>query len=343
MTIVKAAIYNPDAKDSSFLTVGEVDNLKLTEKNGAIAKVRGVGVCGSDLLKLNRNLVKPGTILGHELVAEIEEISKEMSEKYQLQKGDRIISSHHVPCLQCEYCINGKESLCQQFKSTNFYPGAFCDYLALSENHLKYTVQKIPNSLSDEEASFTEPIACCIKAIKKSGILNYKGKARVLIIGLGSIGQILGQLIKLNLNEVTLIGCDLLQSKLDLAISNDFDIAMPKIDSEEADYIFLAGGANATIDLASQNIKNGGTIVVFSSIPDSNIGFRNNDIYYKELSIVSSYSPNLEDLKESLDLLINKKISVKNLISHRANLEGLGKTIKQCQDENGIKVFLDLL
>ena len=116
---MKAAIYNPDAKETSSLEIVEMD-APVLNNDGAIIKVKGCGVCGSDLLKLDRSLVKAGTVLGHEVVGEIFEISEENSKKYNLKKGDRIISSHHVPCNACTYCLNGRESLCRQFKSTNF-------------------------------------------------------------------------------------------------------------------------------------------------------------------------------------------------------------------------------
>lgn len=365
---MKAAIYNPDAKDTAYLSIAEIDKPKLTTSN-AIIKVTGVGVCGSDLLKLNRSLVKAGTILGHEMVGIIDEISEEMSSKYNLKQGDRILSSHHVPCLECKYCLNQQESLCTQFKSSNFNPGAFCDYLELSELHLKHTVQKIPDHLSDTEASFTEPLACCIKAIERSGIKDYviatrhreaKGKqspCKVLVIGLGSIGLMTGQLVKYYSPETALTGLDLLEDRLKLAMQLGFDSSLQGVQSttsngiltspsapqdDKYDVIFLCAGANSSIDLAIEAAANGATIVVFSSVADDNKAFTNNQIYYKELTILGSYSPNLTNLKESLELISTGKIQVKDLITHKTNLGNLGKTINQLQSEKGIKAFINL-
>ena len=77
-------------------------------------------------------------------------------------------------------------------------------------------------------------------------------------------------------------------------------------------------------------------------MPDKEVAFTNNDIYYRELSILSSYSPNLEDLKESLELIKDNKVKVDNLISHITDLDDLGSTIKKSREENGTKVFLNL-
>jgi len=344
---VKALEYKQSKKDSAFLQIANRE-IETHSENECLIKVRGCGVCGSDLLKLERSLVKEGTVLGHEMVGEIYKISDQLSEKYNLKIGDRIISSHHVPCGICDYCLNKQESLCKQFKSTNFNPGAFCEYTILSEDHLKYTVRKISEHVSDLEASFTEPIACCIKAIKKSKLLEYRGKKQVTIFGLGSIGQIIGRLInhyrqKLNL-DINIDGIDLIEAKREQALEHGFDQCLDKIEDsgESSNFIFLAAGAAPCVDSAINNISNGGTIVVFSSLAEEFKGFNNNAIYYKELNIMGSYSPNLEDLYEAHELIEKQEITCGDLISHKSNLSNLGETILKARSENGIKVYLDL-
>jgi L-iditol 2-dehydrogenase len=333
---MKACVYNPNKE--GFLELKDLDPPKASNSS-ALIKVKGVGVCGSDLLKLDRALVQKGTVLGHELVGEITEISRELTKKYGFKKGDRIVSSHHVPCLKCKFCHNQQESLCNKFKTTNFNPGAFCEYLELSEDHLKYTVQKVPDDITDIEASFTEPLACCIKAIERSAIKNYNSKeAKVLVLGLGSIGLLIGQLVKHYKPELELTGCDLMLDRLELAKNLSFDLQKNSLE-DKYDFIFLCAGAG--IDTAIKHADNGARIIVFSSIKNDELGFKNNDIYYKELTVMGSYSPNLENLKEALDLISNKKILVSDLISHKSNLENLGKTISQAKADRGIKVFLE--
>ena len=345
---MKALIYSPEAFATAFLDLVDYEIPHEIRKQSCLIKVLGCGVCGSDLLKLERALVKPNTVLGHEMVGEISEINETLSKKYNLKKGDRIVSSHHVPCVECNYCLNGKESLCSQFKTTNFKPGAFCEYLELSEDHLKHTVIKLNPETSNISASFTEPVACCIKAIKKSHLLSHKGSSNVLVLGLGSIGLIIGRLINYYREklEINLYGCDPIETKRKLAAESGFNKVFNDIASisekERPDYIFLSAGANICIDLAISYIRDGGTIIVFSSVPDNAKAFTNNDIYYKELSIISSYSPNLSDLKESYQLISEDKIPVSDLISHTAQISNLGEIIMKARKENGIKVYLDL-
>ena len=56
----------------------------------------------------------------------------------------------------------------------------------------------------------------------------------------------------------------------------------------------------------------GGKILVFSSTP-KNLGYANNEIYYKELTVMGSYSPSPKDLEDSFELLSSRNVDVKGL------------------------------
>ena len=72
---------------------------KLNGEKGAIIKLLGCGLCGSDIVKLKNGLSKEGTVLGHEVVGKIVELDSETN----FQLGDRVILGHHVPCFNCVY------------------------------------------------------------------------------------------------------------------------------------------------------------------------------------------------------------------------------------------------
>ena len=135
-----------------------------------------------------------------------------------------------------------------------------------------------------------------------------------------------------------------MEERLKLAQGLGFDViaSEAKQSPNDFDFIFLCAGANSSIDTAIAHAANGATIVVFSSVADEFKGYSNNDIYYKELTILGSYSPNLSNLKESLDLISNGKIQVRELITHESNLDNLGKTIEQLKIDKGIKAFLNI-
>ena len=86
--------------DNDKILVKKVDDISLDECRGALVKVLGCGLCGSDIVKFREKISPDGTVLGHEIVAEILDINSDT----KFKKGDKIVTSHHIPCGECIYC-----------------------------------------------------------------------------------------------------------------------------------------------------------------------------------------------------------------------------------------------
>ena len=291
------------------------EDIKLENKKGAIVKVLGCGLCGSDIVKFREKIVHDGAVLGHEIVAEILEIDSCTNFKV----GDKIVTSHHIPCGECLYCRHGNVSMCHHFKETNIFPGGFSEKVFVSEEHLQNVAHPIPKDITEEEISFYEPLGCCIRAIRRCDL---KAGDNVLVVGLGSIGLLMGEGLKaLGYN---VYGCDLISERISLAnkrgikafSSRNLDEFSNIIKGDTNDYgvdaVFMTSGSDKAIDVALSAIRQGGKILVFSSTPNNN-SYPNNEIYYKELTVMGSYSPAPSDLKLSYDLITTKKINVKDL------------------------------
>lgn len=297
--------------------IKEEENITLGVNKGAIVKVLGCGLCGSDIVKYRQNLVPNGTVLGHEIVGEIIEINSDTDFQYK----DKIVSSHHIPCFNCKYCKAGNYSMCSHFKETNLVPGGFSERVYISEEHLKNVAYKVPENIPNEIISFYEPLGCCIRAIKRTQL---EKNSNVLVIGLGSIGLLMGQAL-VNYG-MSVFGCDLIEERIELAESlgiigfNSSDINKAKefifsnTDNFGVDAVFMTSGADKAIDVAFALVRNGGKINVFSSTPQ-NEGYKNNAIYYRELTVLGSYSPSPEDLKDSFNMITSGKIIVSNLVT----------------------------
>lgn len=299
------------------IVIKNVDDIKLDGRKGAIVKVLGCGLCGSDIVKFREKIVHNGAVLGHEIVAIIKEIDSETNFK----KGDRIVTSHHIPCGECVYCKHGNVSMCEHFKSTNIRPGGFSELVYVSEEHLKNVAYQVPENMTDEEISFYEPLGCCVRAIKRCNLIEGD---KVLVVGLGSIGLLMGEGIKALGYKV--YGCDLIEDRI--AFANNMGIEsynslnideFDKIIQEKSggkyegiDAVFMTSGADKALDVALKVVRKGGKILVFSSTP-KNTGYPNNEIYYKELTVLGSYSPSPKDLRDSFELLTSHKVNVKGL------------------------------
>lgn len=282
------------------IIVSEIDDIKLDGRKGAIVMTLGCGLCGSDIVKFRHKIVHDGAVLGHEIVAEILEINSDT----KFKKGDRIVTSHHIPCGECNFCKHGNVSMCEHFKKTNIFPGGFSEKVFVSEEHLQNVAYLVPENMSNEEISFYEPLGCCIRAIKRCALQK---DDTALIVGLGSIGLLMGEGLKAMGYKV--YGCDLIPERIELAKKMGIE---PFDFSFEVDGVFMTSGADKAIDTALKAVRAGGKILVFSSTPLSN-GYPNNEIYYKELTVLGSYSPSPADLKDSFDLLASGKVNVKGL------------------------------
>lgn len=318
--------------DNEKIIVKNVEDIRLNSRKGAIVKVLGCGLCGSDIVKFVHKISKDGTVLGHEIVAEIVDIDSDTDFKI----GDEIVTSHHIPCGECVYCKHGNVSMCEHFKSTNIRPGGFSEYVYLSEEHLKNVAHLKPENLSDIEASFYEPLGCIVRAVKRANLL--KGD-KALVVGLGSIGILTAQALKAYGYDV--LGCDLLKERIDLLKSFGIEACDVRElgDDYKADGIFMTSGADKAIGTALKYVRNGGKILVFSSTPSDLSAYPNNEIYYRELTVMGSYSPAPVDLKDSLALLKEGKVNVKG-ISTVYNLDDIQKAFDDTMANKIMKAYI---
>lgn len=312
------------------ILVNEVPAITLEGRDGAIVKVFGCGLCGSDIVKFVHKISPDGTVLGHEIVAEIVEINS----KTDFKIGDTIVTSHHIPCGKCIYCRHGNVSMCEHFKSTNIIPGGFSEFVYLSEEHLENVAHIKPKNLTEVEASFYEPLGCIVRAVKRANLLDGD---EVLVVGLGSIGILTAQALKAYGMNVT--GCDLLPERIKFLNELGIDAVDVRELDGKFDGIFMTSGADKAIDTALRYVRNGGKILVFSSTPSELTAYANNEIYYRELTVMGSYSPSPEDLKDSLEMLCSGAVNVKG-ISTEYELTDVQKAFDDTMSNRIMKAYI---
>lgn len=314
---------------------------------GALVQVLGCGLCGSDLDKFVHHKANPGSVLGHEVVGIIEALDDQHPSGWHL--GDRIVSAHHVPCGQCYYCLNDSESMCRQFKQTNLNPGGFSQYISLTEEHLKHTAFKVPTEVSSAEASCVEPLACVLRAVRRGGSAV---NGSVAIIGLGFIGMMAAQVYQ---NDgYAVYGLELDPARIELAKSQGFlmdafnpaqekdrllEILSRHIPLGKVDTVFLSVVNERALDLALEIVRDGGNLVVFTSAAE---GTRVDPsrLYFREINLITSYSPALQDLKDAAHMIFNRKVHVKPLISHQLPLSEIRDAFDLYRSGRAIKVFI---
>lgn len=313
------------------IETADTGTLSLNGRHGAVVKVLGCGLCGSDIVKFVHKISPDGTVLGHEIVAKITEINSETDFKI----GDVLVTSHHIPCGKCKYCRHGNISMCEHFKSTNIFPGGFSEYVYLTEEHLLNVAHLKPANLTNIEASFYEPLGCCVRAVKRA---NLKSGDTALVIGLGSIGILMAQALKAS--GINAVGCDLLPERVEVLKSFGLEAYTELPQNFEADGIFMTSGADKAIDTALKYVRSGGKILVFSSTP-KNFGYANNEIYYRELTVMGSYSPSPVDLQDSLEMLKSGQVKVSGL-STVYELENIEQAFEDTMSNKIMKAYIEV-
>lgn len=314
------------------IIIKEAPSITLDGRNGAVVKVLGCGLCGSDIVKFVHKISKDGTVLGHEIVAQIVEINS----KTDFKIGDTIVTSHHIPCGKCVYCRHGNVSMCEHFKATNIRPGGFSELVYLSEEHLENVAHLKPENLTEVEASFYEPLGCIVRAVKRANLLDGD---KALVVGLGSIGILTAQALKAY--GANVVGCDLLPERISFLKRLGIDAVDVRELEGEFDGIFMTSGADKAIDTALKHVRNGGKILVFSSTPSDLTAYPNNEIYYRELTVMGSYSPSPADLKDSLELLKTGKVKVDG-ISTEYKLDDIQQAFDDTMSNKIMKAYVKI-
>src|SRR5437762_13032111 len=136
-------------------------------KGDLLLQVKACGVCFSDVHKIRFQQLDQPVVLGHEVAGKVVETGGDVT---RFKVGDRVVVAHHVPCHRCHYCRRGNISMCLLFKTTNLDPGGVAESVRVPATHVESVAFPIPDSLSDSEASFMEPLGCCVRAMKRGGI-----------------------------------------------------------------------------------------------------------------------------------------------------------------------------
>ena len=307
-----------------------------------LLKVRGCGLCGSDVVKIRSGRVTPPAVFGHEVVGDVVAVGGGAG---GFEVGDRLVVAHHVPCFACHYCRRGSPSMCRSFKTANLDPGGFAEFVRVPAPNVRHAAFKVPKTLSDEAASFTEPLACCLRAVKRAGVLS--GDV-AWVIGLGSVGCLFVQL--LHRAGARVLGSDPLATRV--ALGQKFgaeafqtlealgERARELTDGRGVDLVLVTAGGAPVLRPAAAGLRDGGTIHCFAGGEGEELPLSLDALYHRELTLTATYSSSPAELAEAFELLVQGQIQVDGLITHRLPLSRLAEGVALTVEREAVKVFV---
>jgi L-iditol 2-dehydrogenase len=310
-------------------------------------RVRASGICGSDLMEWYRKPKAP-IVLGHEVAGTVEEIGDGVE---SFAPGDRIVTTHHVPCNRCRYCLTDRHSVCPTLHATTFDPGGFAELVRLPAINVDRGTFLLPDGVSFDEGSFVEPLACVVRGQRLAGVAAGDS---VAVLGSGISGILQIQLARAT-GAARIVATDLHESKLQLAMKFGADVAL-KADVPDIiekmiganagrrfDRVLVCAAAKVALEQALGIVDLGGSVLFFAPLlPGETLDYPAHELWKKGVTLVHSYAGPPADMRTALDLIAAGRVSVAAMVTHRLPLEETQKGFELMQRAgDALKVIIE--
>jgi L-iditol 2-dehydrogenase len=304
----------------------------------ALIRVAACGICGTDIKKIQHGFVPPPQIFGHEIAGTIAALGKGVR---GWKEGDRVISFHHIPCGSCYYCERRLYSQCPGYKkvglTAGFNPngGGFSQFVRAMPWIVERGMVAIPDQAGFEEATFVEPVNTCLKAVQKAAVRHGE---TVVVMGQGPIGLLL--LVLSRLAGAKTLSSEVVPYRrtmsLKLGAAASIDPASQNLGEEVrartagrgADVVLIAMSDPALVAEALSIARPGGRVVLFAhNDPLMQVEFPAAAVGVEEKEIIGSYSASVDLQAESARLVFERRLPLRELISHTFSLEDIEKAL----------------
>lgn len=324
------------------VTTVESRSIPLLSANELLVRMDACGICGTDVAKVYDDYFPKPVQLGHELVATVVE-----SKNQKFRAGQRVAIAHHAPDYASHYTRRGSAPMDLQFKRSNIDPGGFAEFIRIPADLVQHTVLPIPDAMPDLRAVFMEPLACCLRALDRISLLEGD---TVVIVGVGAVGMLFVPLLRDR--TVNILVSDVRAERLDLAktwgarggcLANEGKLAElvgAETDHRGADVVILTVVTRATLEVAMESVRDGGTILLFGSKPAQSFPVNWWDVWRREINLISSYSSTPDLLPRALALLQRKDYPLETLVSHVLPLSDAARGFHLVHDGAASKVVI---
>ncbi len=288
---------------SSFTAPLEIQERDVPEPGAGevLVRLETSGLCHTDIHAAHGDWpVKPGLpfVPGHEGVGIVEKVGAGVKSR---SVGDRVaIPWLGYACGECRYCIDGRETLCEQQHNSGYsVDGAFAEYAVANA---KYVVP-VPDGVTPLDAA---PLTCAgvttYKALKVAGI---KPTERVAVFGVGGLGHLGVQYARIM--GGTVIAVDIEAPKLELARELGAEHLVNAAEVDPVAAIQQLGGADVALVLAASpkvfeqafsSLSRGGRLICVALPADEQMHISIFETVLKGLSIIGSIVGTRQDLTE---------------------------------------------
>ena len=310
-----------------------------------LLRTRVVGLCGTDLFKLDTASTTEGQVLGHELVGEVVAVG---GSTMGFASGDRVAVPHHVACGVCALCRRGAETMCVAFRENLLEPGGFADHVLVKARASRFAARKLPNELSDAAAVFLEPAACVSRGIRRSALA---AGATAVVIGAGSMGLLHLLVLKAHWADCRVVMVETAPDRmgLPLALGASACVApgeparcavLEASDGLGGDAVFDTVGGPQTLRQGLALTRAGGSVVLFAHAQvGARADFDLNLLFKHERRVIGTYSGGLSEQQEVFELLVTGRLDPTPLATHTLPLDQFARGVELARSREALKVL----
>ena len=258
----------------------------------ALIHVRLAGICNTDIEILRGYHAFRGTP-GHEFVGEVVDVHGVSSALKKQWAGKRVTGEINVSCSAyayrpvCAFCRRGLKTHCVRRTVLGIvsHDGAFAEHLALPLENL----HAIPDSISDEQAVFVEPLAAACEILEQVDTKQFREAA---VLGDGKLSQLIALVLGTAVAPVVMYG----KHEKKLAVARRAGIKTKKVRGDASDIqnvkesyglLVEATGSPTGFALAQHMTEPRGTLVLKSTFHGA-APIETWPIVVKELTVVGS-------------------------------------------------------
>lgn len=307
----------------------------------ALIRVRLAGICNTDI-ELLRGYHGFRGIPGHEFVGEVTEVHDVSAAQKNKWLGRRVCGEINVSCSAygdrsaCDFCKRGLKTHCARRTVLGIlaHDGAFAEFLTLPLENLHL----IPDSVSDEQAVFVEPLAAACEILEQ---VDAKQLREVAVLGDGKLAQLIALVLRTAVPRVVMYG----KHETKLALARSAGIKTKKVRGDASDlrkvkesygWLVEATGSPGGFALAQHMTKARGTLVLKSTFHGA-APIETWPIVVKELTVVGS---RCGPFAKAIALLHSGRVDPRPLITRTFLLAEASAAIRFALKSGVMKVLL---
>ena len=296
------------------------------EPEEVLIRVNLAGICSTDL-EMVKGYYPFNGIPGHEFIGVVER-----APGHSQWEGKRVVGTISIWCGQCQPCREGRTGHCENRRTLGIskYNGVFAEFTKLPVSNLV----EVPESVTDEMAVFTEPLAAALQILEQ---IQIKPTDRVYIVGAGRLGILIAQVLKLTGCDLTVVvrrpePADMLRR---MGIRSAYAV---ELKDKSADVVVEVTGSADGFASSRRLLRAAGTLVLKSTFA-GDVPVKLSSLVVDEIHLIGSRCGPFEP---ALRLLESGQVAVQPLIQAKFQVEAGLHAFEEAAKPGRLKVLIQM-